>query len=146
MKTPRDLLFARHQAAGPRLDAIRRDVMAAEFNHQDTKAQSWPVVFMSWCLGGFNRLWLELVWPCRRVWTGLAAVWVFLLIINVAQRDHSPVIIAQSQPTVAMLLAFRDQEKILNELLADHSQPTEADRPRNFAPKPRSEISGTVII
>jgi hypothetical protein len=66
--------------------------------------------------------------------------------LDVAQRDHSPVIIAQSQPTVAMLLAFRDQEKILNELLADHSQPTEADRPRNFAPKPRSEISGTVII
>ncbi len=28
MKTPRDILFARHQAAAPKLDAIRRSVLA----------------------------------------------------------------------------------------------------------------------
>lgn len=146
MKTPRDLLFARHQAATPKLDAIRRAVVAAEFNHPAATAQSGSMVFVTWCLGGFNQVWLELIRPCRRIWGGLAAVWVLLLVINVAQHDRSPVVIAQSQPTVAMLLAFRNQEKMLNDLLADHSQPVEADRPRHVAPRPRSEISGTVVI
>jgi predicted DNA-binding protein YlxM (UPF0122 family) len=44
MKTPRDILFARHQAAAPKLDAIRREVVA-ELNNQETKEQSRPHPF-----------------------------------------------------------------------------------------------------
>lgn len=145
MKTPREILLARHEAAGPRLDAIRRRVVD-ELNNQETKEQSFLATFVSSLLGCSNKFWLELIWPCRQVWTGLAAIWVLLLVVNVAQRDRSPVIMARSQPTVAMLLAVRNQEKLLNELLADHSQPVEADRPDNVAPRPRSEISETVAI
>jgi hypothetical protein len=36
MKTPRDILFARHQAAMPKLDAIRCEVVK-ELNNQATK-------------------------------------------------------------------------------------------------------------
>lgn len=32
MKTPREILLERHQAAAPKLDAIRREVLDAEFN------------------------------------------------------------------------------------------------------------------
>lgn len=145
MKTPREILFARHQAATPKLDAIRREVVH-KLNNQETKEQSVLASFVASLLGCSNKFWQELIFPCRRVWTGLAVVWLLLLVVNVGQRDRSPVIIANSQPTVATLLALRNQEKLVNELLADRSQPVEADRPRNVAPKPRSEISGTVVI
>jgi hypothetical protein len=138
MKTPRDVLFARHQAAAPKLDAIRCEVVAG-LNHQDTKAQSGAANLVSWCLGGSNKLWLELIWPCRRIWTGLAAVWILIFIVNFSQRDGSQTKMAKSAPTAEMMMTFRDQQKWLNELLADRSPPMEAERPRIFSPKPRTE-------
>jgi hypothetical protein len=38
MKKPRDILFARHQAAAPKLDAIRQSAVAAVYDrHASTK-------------------------------------------------------------------------------------------------------------
>jgi hypothetical protein len=137
MKTPRDFLFARHQAAVPKLDAIRRQVVAG-LNHQDTKAQSEACNLVSWCLGGSNKLWQELVWPCRRIWTGLATIWILIFTVNFFQRDGSQTAVAQSSPP-EMMMTFRDQQKWLDELLADRSIPADVERPRIFSPKPRTE-------
>jgi len=60
MKTPREILFQRHQDATPKLDAVRRTVLAG-LNHQDTKTRSWTDNFVSLCLGGSYRLWRELI-------------------------------------------------------------------------------------
>jgi hypothetical protein len=139
MKTPRDILFARHQAAAPKLDALRCEVVV-KLNHQDTKAQSRAGNLASWCLGGSNKLWLELVLPCRRIWTGLATVWILIFIVNVFQRDGSQAMLAKSAPP-EMMMTFRDQQKLLNELLADRSPPMEAERPKNYSPKPRTETT-----
>jgi hypothetical protein len=138
MKTPREILLARHQAMTPKLDAIRRSVVI-ELNNQETKEQSRPVSLVTSLLGCSNKLWLELVWPCRRIWTGLAAVWVVLAIVNVSQRDGLQVHLAKTSTPAAMTMTFRDQQKILNELFADRSVPAEAVRPRIFSPKPRTE-------
>jgi hypothetical protein len=108
-------------------------------NHQDITAQSEAASMMSWCLGGSNKLWLELVWPCRRIWAGLAAVWVLILIVNFSQRDGSQTMIAKSMATPEMMMTFRDQQKWLDELLADRSLRMDAERPRIFSPKPRTE-------
>jgi hypothetical protein len=140
MKTPRDLIFARHQAAASKLDAIRREVVT-NFNHQDTKAPSWAMILVSWCLDGSIQLWRELVWPCRRIWTGLAIIWILLFIVNFSQRDGSQAGMAKSAPPPAMLMTFRDQQKLLNELFADHSLPAETEPPRIYLPKPRTEKS-----
>ncbi len=137
MKTPRDILFARHQSVAPKLDAIRCQVVAG-LNHQDIKAQSGADNLVSWCLGGSNKLWQELVWPCRRIWAGLAAVWVLIFIVNVSQRDGSQTMMAKSAPT-EMMMTFRDQQKWLNELLADRSLSMDVERPKIFSPKPRTE-------
>jgi len=140
MKTPRDILFARHQSAAPKLDAIRRQVVL-ELNHQDTKAQSRTENLVSWCLGGSKKLWQELIWPCRRIWTGLAAIWILIFIVNFSQRDGSQTMIAKSSPSPEMMMTFRDQQKWLDELLADRSLPMDAGQPRIFSPKPRTEIT-----
>ena len=140
MKTPRDILLARHQATAPKLDAIRREVVAG-LNHQDVKAESWAAILVSWCLDGSNKLWLELVWPSRRIWTGLAAVWILIFIVNFSQRDGSQTRMAKSTPTPGMMMTFRDQQKLLNELLADRSLPLDAEQPRIFSPMPRTETT-----
>ncbi|MEI9864880.1 MAG: hypothetical protein WDN00_10070 [Limisphaerales bacterium] len=138
MKTPRDILLARHQAAAPKLDAIRQSTVAAVCDRRSstdnalerqsqTAATIWQI------------LWLEMVWPCRRIWTGLAVVWVGILIINFSQRDGSQTVIAKSSPPAEMMMTFRDQQKLLNELFADRSLPVDADRPRIYSPKPRTE-------
>ena len=138
MKTSRDILFARHQAAAPKLDAIRREVVAG-LNIKGTKEQSWPVSLVTPFLGCSNKVWLELIWPCRRIWTGLAAVWVLLFIVNVSQRDGAQMVISKSVPTTEMMTSFRDQQDLLNELFTDRSVPVEAKRARVFSPKPRTE-------
>jgi len=50
MKTPREILLARHGSAEPKLDAIRRAVVN-ELSNQDVKAQSWAAGLVALCLG-----------------------------------------------------------------------------------------------
>jgi len=130
--------LARHQTAAPKLDAIRREVVA-ELNNQATRKPSRSASFVTWLLGCSNTLCVELVWPCRRIWTGLAAVWVGILIVNFSQRDGSQTVIAKSSPPMEMMMTFRDQQKLLNELFADRSLPVDVERPRIYSPKPRTE-------
>lgn len=145
MKTPREILFDHHQAAVPKLDAIRREVVA-ELNNEDAKTQSFLTSFAPLRLCCSNKLWLELVWPCRRIWTGLAAVWVLLAVVNFSQHDSSQIVMAKSATPAAMMMTFRDQQKILNELFADRSLPAEVVRPRIFSPKPRTETMRLEIV
>jgi len=135
MKTPRDILFARHQAAAPKLDALRHELVA-ELNNKETKEQSFPALLVASLLGCSNKLWLELVWPCRRVWTGLAAAWLIILAVNLAQHEPSP---AGKMNAAPAMMSFRDQQRWMNELFADRTPPVEAEPPKTFAPKPRTE-------
>jgi hypothetical protein len=140
MKTPRDLLFAHHQTAVPKLEAIRREVVR-ELNNQETKEQSRFAAFVSLLLGGFKTFCCELVFPCRRIWTGLAAVWLLLFIVNFSQRDNVSSVTGKPVRSGEIIMSVQAQQRWVNELLADRSAPPEADRPRNFAPKPRTEKS-----
>jgi len=138
MKTPREILFARHQSAAPRLNAIRREVVSG-LNHQVTKSQSWTENLVSWCLGGSSKLWLELVWPCRRIWAGLAVVWILIFAVNFSQHDKSELMARKSPPSSPeMILAFRQQEILLAELIGQN-EPQVAGRPKTFSPRPSSE-------
>jgi hypothetical protein len=145
MKTPRDILLARHQTAMPKLDAIRREVVA-NLNHQDTKAPSRTIDLVSWCLGGLIQLWRQLFWPCRRIWSGLATMWIFLAAVNLAQRDNVSSVTGKPVRSAEVIMSAQNQQRWLNELLADRSAPAETDRPRNLAPKPRTEKSKTAAV
>ena len=138
MKTPRDILFARHHAAAPKLDAIRREIVnvAADVNRrrQPIREFTFAATFAKAVAIPFQ----ELIWPCRRIWTGLAAVWILIFIVNVSQRDGSQTMMAKSA-SPEMMMTFRYQQKWLDELLADRSPPMDAGRPRIYSPKPRTE-------
>jgi hypothetical protein len=143
MKTPREILLAQHRAAEPKLDAIRRAVVVEELNNQVTQKQSWAQTLIAWFLRCSNIFWRELIWPSRRIWAGLAAVWLVILMVNIAGRDPSPAGKNFAAPT---MMSVRDQQRFMNELFADRSVPTDADRPRNFTPRPRTETSETAVV
>jgi hypothetical protein len=145
MKTPREILFARHQSTVPKLDAIRREVVRG-LNNKDAKTQSWADILVASLLGCYNKLWQELIWPCRRIWTGLAAVWVLLFIVDFSQRDNVSGVTGKPARSGEVIMSLQAQQRWMNELLADRSAPPEADRSRNFAPKPRSETPGTATV
>jgi len=164
MKTPREILFARHQSAAPALDAIRQKAVG-QLNTEEQKAPSPRPSSIEWereavgqpflyvgrkPLGRFLVLaiqfWRELILPCRRVWTGLAAVWIFILMVNFSQRDNLNSATGRPAPSGPMVMSLQAQQHWLNQVLADRTAPVESDQPRNFSPKPRSATSRTVAL
>jgi len=83
--------------------------------------------------------WLELIWPCRRIWTALAAVWIVLFIFNLSQRDPSELMARKTPPpSPEMILAFRQQQQLLAELIGPN-ETRAAEPPKPLLPQPRSE-------
>jgi hypothetical protein len=139
MKTPRDILFARHQNAATKLDAVRQSTVAAVCDRRASTNDAHERRSQTAATTILQTLWRELIFPCRRIWAGLAAVWILIFIVNFSQCDGSQTVVARSTPPAEMMMTFRDQQKWLDELLADRSLPMDAERPRIFSPKPRTE-------
>jgi len=132
MKTPRDILLERHQAAQSKLDAIRSQVVTQCRTERRGAEPGFKLVAFPLLL------WRELISPSRRTWAGIAVAWVVILVVNFSLRDP-----AQPGSTIKVsapaMMSFQEQQKLLNELLADRSVPMDTDRPKTFSPRPRSE-------
>ncbi len=89
-------------------------------------------------VGAVIEWWRDVIWPCRRVWAGLAVVWMVILAANFSLRERSPAML-KSGASSEMTMTLKAQQKILAELLTDHSVLPDADRQRIFLPKPRTE-------
>jgi hypothetical protein len=89
---------------------------------------------------GFRGWWLEVVWPSRRIWAGLAAVWVLVLAGNLSLHDCSRAVVAHSTSSqMEMVTAFKDKERVLAELLGDRAAAHEAVRQNPLQPRPRTQ-------
>lgn len=170
MKTPREILFERHRAAEPELDSLRRAVVE-ELNTADQKRETHlsltprfggvdarhqveanrfcrflaavrqPAAVRSFLLSMARNCWREFFLPYRRVWTGLAAIWVIIFALDFASRDTSPVIAQKpSPPSPEMLAALQGQKRLFAEWLSDGTKPADADRPKPWRPSPHSEL------
>jgi hypothetical protein len=143
MKTPREILFARHQAAAPKLDVIRREILDAEFKRVGQASRLSPSARMkkseTSATPVLRLLWQELIWPSRRIWTGLTAVWVLIFVFDFSQRDPSERMAQKSPPpSPEMILTFRQQERLLTELIGPN-EPQAVAPAIPFLPQPRSE-------
>jgi hypothetical protein len=125
MKTPRELLLGRHQAAGPRLDEIRKRVI-------DSVRSKRPFFAL--------KLWEELILPARHAWMGLAAGWVLILALDLAARGDAGVSVNKPGPPSAdSVIALQRKEQLMAQLFKedeDPSPPAKApeQRPRSEAP------------
>ncbi len=139
MKTPRKILLEQHRAAGPKLDAIRQSVAAAVCGHPITTGTALGQQSQTVATVICQTVWRELIWPCRRIWTGLAAVWLLILAVNFSMRDVVSSVTGQPVHSRVVMISWQTQQRWTNELLADRSAPPEADHPRKAVPGPRTE-------
>ena len=139
MKTPREILLARHRTVEPKLDAIRREAVKAAADVNRRKQPVRELTFAAALANAIRLSFRELVWPCRRTWAALAAVWIALFIFNASQRDKSELAARKlPPPSPEAIMAWRQQEKLLAELIGP-SAPGDVERRKIFLPKPRTE-------
>ena len=133
MKTPREILLARHAQAQPQLDDIRRRALAAASTSAPARAAFWDRLARS--AAEFFRI------P-RLAWAGFGAAWAIIIALNIASSETSP-----GRPPAAaqapsrspeMLQALREQKRFYDELVGAVQETIDAKTPR-FVPRPRSE-------
>jgi hypothetical protein len=142
-------LFERHRQAEPRLDEVRRKVLAAlpTSRREALKEARYSQRAASGQQGGaaamLRKAWWELFWPSRRAWAGMAAVWLAVLAANLQLKATSPSAPAAGSARMKVLVqGFEQQRRLLAELLppgkpaAAEPQPMPPRRPN---PRPRSE-------
>jgi len=84
-------------------------------------------------------------WPHPKAWAGLAAVWIFILVLNFSTRDSSPQLAVKSTPpSPEVIVQLKKQQRMFAELVGSY-EPKDADRQKSFAPKPRSERVETLV-
>jgi hypothetical protein len=136
MKTPREILLARHKPAEAKLDGIRHDAVRVA---ADVNRRSPPVRELTFAATLQLRL-REGLWPCPQAWAGVATVWLVILAVNFATRETTPRNFARqvAPPSPEMLMVLRQQQLLLAELV-ERPEPRAADRPKAVPPRPRSD-------
>ncbi len=160
MKTPRELILEKHQAADAKLRAIRAEELAA-FVKAPARGHScpqqrgtegelpqfstlWRVRELLRTGMSARRFWEEAVWPLRRVWLGMASLWLVILAFNLAAREpHRIAIASMPPPPPEVMTALREQKQLMVQMLETSNPPTLL-RPKT--PGPRSERRQTLVL
>jgi len=136
MKTPREILLKRHQAVGPKLDAIREAVVwagrrAAIPKYGVAGTATLPV-----------SAWHELLFSLRWHLAGMGAVWLVIGLLNLSVGHSAGLAAAIPRgkiPSPRVILAsLREHRRELLELI----QPVEwreVQPPKSIVPQPRSQ-------
>jgi hypothetical protein len=143
MKTPREIIIERHQSADSKLKAIRaHDLAAYARASDDASRQSRPAFSLAAAARG---LWLEAVWPWRRVWIGVAAAWLVILALDMPGRDAPATsAAAPPRPNPEVIAVLQQQEQLLTQLLGTEA-PTTVSKPRNPGPRSAVEPPGAAV-
>ena len=133
MKTPREILLDRHQAATPQLDELRQSFIA------ELSGPTAELAVQRRSLMESLGQWFALPKPAL---AGLAFVWLVIIMLNLASRDSAvvpasaPAQMARNQNEIMQDL--RAQKRLFAELVGTLKDP-EAEAPR-FVPRPRGEL------
>jgi len=138
MKTPMEILFERHRGATPKIDAVRRTVIAgladprgaAEVPAQSESSRSGPASFR------------EFILSMRWHLAGIGAAWILVALLN---RDTSPTpvrdVAKASKPLARELLtAWRENRRQMLEMM---ELPVPEQTPPPNTPQRRGELQTT---
>ena len=133
MKTPREILFQRHEAAGAKLDAIRQSTVAAL---NDARVAESPAVLDR----RYN--WREFLFSFRWHFAAMSAVWLVIAFLGLT-AGHSPALASsvsdQKIPSAQIIMAaLRENRRQLLELIQP-SDSRDAGPQRLLLPEPRSQ-------
>jgi hypothetical protein len=132
----------RGERTGPLWDQIERSVAAAALVRGCTRPPTGVSQPAGW-RHLLSRIGEQLQSGWRRsrwAWSGLAAVWVVILLLDFTAREPDTTLVAgQRVPTPSeMRLAWKQKEQLMAEL-AVTIEPAPADKPKPAPPKPRSD-------
>ncbi len=134
MKTPREILLQRHQAAQTKLDALRREVIA---NLAPKGKPDIPLVTSAFKLA--LRQWF---WPSPWAWAGTGAAWLLIFVFEfsgASSADRNAAIPAQTPPVSIIRMASAERRVLMNSLLdSAAAEPAIPPRPP-VSPRPHSE-------
>ena len=140
MKTLREVLLGRHQAAEPKLDAIRKKVVAdmARRTSADAAADSGRMEPFGTSSSPFG--WRELLWSLRWHLAGVGVAWVVAALLSI---DHTPTpalhVTHRGAPSREQLsAALRENQRQLRELISAPSMES-ATAAHEPTPSPRSQ-------
>ena len=139
MKTPREILFKRHQAAEPKLDAIRETAVASVY---DRRINSPAAIDRRYNLR-------EFLFSLRWHLAGMSAAWLVIVLVNL-NIGHSTSLAsvmpaAKIPPPQIILASLRENRRELLEMI----QPAESREARPvklFPSQPRSERPGETLM
>ena len=139
MKTPREILFARHRSAEPKLDAVRRSVVAAvAARSADSLVRANRVKTDSrTTLSALHFCWREFILPRPRAWAGLATAWVVILALRFSTPDQSHSVAGKSSMPPEVIAELQQQKHLYTEL-AGLPQLPDMKPSKPFLPRPRS--------
>jgi hypothetical protein len=84
-------------------------------------------------------------WPHPKAWAGLAAVWIFIFVLNFSMRETSPIMAKKSAPpSPEVMVELKKQQRMFAELVGSY-EPADADRRKIFSPRPRSERAEILV-
>ena len=84
--------------------------------------------------GLLRAVWRELIWPSRYAWSGLAALWVAMLIVNFHFSGHSP---GGTFSSPQEIMQAREEQ---NRVFAEWAQPNViGPAAPGYVPRPRSQ-------
>ncbi len=85
-------------------------------------------------------------WPAPAAWAGLAAVWVFILAVNVSLGEPAPRRAEKAAPpSPEVIVELRKQQILLAELIGPREECV-ADRSKTYVPGPRGERMELVAV
>jgi hypothetical protein len=138
MKTPRQILFERHRQAESKLDAIRQEALSALTTQARDEGLRTGLKEGFWFGTMLRKAWLELIWPSRGAWAALAALWLAIGATNLEMKSEARTVpVVRSEPVGEMVNRFKEQERLLAELLQPFNP--SAGKPARPMPRPRSE-------
>jgi hypothetical protein len=143
MKTPREFILERHRSADEKLQSIRPDELAALAAASSVQAATADRPRFSLVLAA-TTFWRESIRPWRRVWAGLAAIWIAILALQISSTEHpgTSAKFAASSATQA-LAAWQERNRLLAQFLGP-------DAPRLVLkpalPGPRSELRQEYLV
>ncbi len=137
MKTLREVLYEKHQAAEPGLDALRQRVIAGLAPGGAKRGAG------EWAAGvaALEAGWRQRLWSLRWHLAGMSAAWVLALALNLDPAPASARRAAHRDAPSAeqALAALRENHRQIREMVAaPGAEPVPA--PTELAPSPRSEV------